>query len=97
MELLQVRDLSFQYPDSGRLALNRLNFSVNAGEFVILCGASGCGKSTLLKLLKKEVAPAGNPVSGEAGGRAVLPGVGKVYRICGSEYRGSVGYGEGIQ
>ncbi len=60
MELLQVRDLSFQYPDSGRLALNRLNFSVNAGEFVILCGASGCGKSTLLKLLKKEVAPAGN-------------------------------------
>ena len=60
MELLQVRDLSFQYPDSGRMALNRLNFSVNAGEFVILCGASGCGKSTLLKLLKREVAPAGN-------------------------------------
>ncbi len=60
MELLQVRDLSFQYPDSDRMALNRLSFSVNAGEFVILCGASGCGKSTLLKLLKKEVSPAGN-------------------------------------
>ncbi len=60
MELLQVRDLSFQYPDSDKMALNRLNFSINAGEFVILCGASGCGKSTLLKLLKKEVAPAGN-------------------------------------
>lgn len=59
MEILQVRDLSFQYPDSDRMALERLNFSINAGEFVIICGASGCGKSTLLKLLKKEVAPAG--------------------------------------
>ncbi len=59
-------------------------------------------KINLIKIAEKRSGtggkPAGgNPVSGEAGGRAVLPGVGKVYRICGSEYRGSVGYGEGIQ
>lgn len=59
MEILQVRDLSFRYPDSDRMALHQLNFQIKAGEFVIICGESGCGKSTLLKLLKKEVAPAG--------------------------------------
>ncbi len=36
---------------SSTLALDRLDLSVQRGEFVCLVGASGCGKSTLLSLL----------------------------------------------
>ncbi len=59
MEVLQLKNIGFTYPDTSRSALRDITFSVNAGEFVLLCGASGCGKSTLLRLLKKELAPYG--------------------------------------
>ncbi len=65
MELLRVEDLSFTYPkqekDTSRIqaALEEVSFSVQAGEFIVICGESGCGKTTLLKLLKRELAPTG--------------------------------------
>ncbi|MBO4324317.1 MAG: ATP-binding cassette domain-containing protein [Lachnospiraceae bacterium] len=59
MELLQVENLTFSYPESGRAALKDVSFSLAEGGFTIVCGPSGCGKSTLLKLLKKEIAPYG--------------------------------------
>ena len=33
------------------IALNKLSFDVNEGEFVAIMGPSGCGKSTLLNIL----------------------------------------------
>lgn len=39
------------------LALHRLNFVADQGEFVALVGPSGCGKSTLLRLLAGLSAP----------------------------------------
>lgn len=43
---------SFQQHDGEIInALNGINMTVNAGEFVCLIGPSGCGKSTLLRLL----------------------------------------------
>jgi NitT/TauT family transport system ATP-binding protein len=36
---------------SGALALERISFDVERGEFVTLLGPSGCGKSTLLRLV----------------------------------------------
>lgn len=59
MELLQVENLTFSYPDSGKPALRDVSFALAEGSFTIVCGPSGCGKSTLLKLLKKEIAPYG--------------------------------------
>ncbi len=35
----------------GFTALNRISFTVNAGEFVCIVGPSGCGKTTLLRLI----------------------------------------------
>ncbi|MBC5636760.1 ATP-binding cassette domain-containing protein [Ornithinibacillus sp. BX22] len=64
MEIFNIKDLSFQYPDTSELVLNRLTVTIQEGEFVVICGPTGCGKSTLLRLLKKELAPYGD-VSGE--------------------------------
>ena len=36
-----------------------VTFSLNKGEFAVLCGKSGCGKSTLLRHLKKNLMPYG--------------------------------------
>lgn len=59
MESFKVENLSFTYPKRTDKALNDINFTVNQGEFVLLCGKSGCGKTTLLRLLKSSLAPCG--------------------------------------
>jgi len=59
MESFKIENLSFTYPNRTGKALENINFSVNQGEFVLLCGKSGCGKTTLLRLLKPTLAPFG--------------------------------------
>ena len=59
MALLQIENLTFQYPESKDYALQNVTFSVGQGELILLCGVSGCGKSTLFKLIKHELAPFG--------------------------------------
>ena len=59
MEILNIKDLSFTYPLCDRSALKDISFSVEQGEFLVVCGDTGSGKSTLLRLLKRELAPLG--------------------------------------
>ncbi len=59
MESFKVENLSFTYPNKTGKTLDNINFTVNQGEFVLLCGRSGCGKTTLLRLLKSTLAPFG--------------------------------------
>ncbi len=49
--MLSVQNLSYQYPNQDKKALQNINFSVNRGEILAVVGESGGGKSTLLKLL----------------------------------------------
>ncbi len=70
MDILQIENLRFRYPDAEKDALDGVSFHVRAGEFVVLCGESGCGKTTLLKMLKRELSP-----HGEKSGRIVYNGV----------------------
>jgi cobalt/nickel transport system ATP-binding protein len=45
---VEVRKLSYRYPENGRLALDRLSFSVAEDECIGVLGPNGAGKSTLL-------------------------------------------------
>lgn len=59
MEILHIENLTFRYPEAKNNAVENINLRINSGEFIVVCGESGCGKTTLLRLLKKELAPAG--------------------------------------
>ncbi|MGM3189520.1 ABC transporter ATP-binding protein [Dickeya dadantii subsp. dieffenbachiae] len=49
MSLLTLKNIRKEY--DGQVVLERLNVSVEEGEFVSIVGASGCGKTTFLKML----------------------------------------------
>ena len=59
MEAVKVTDFGFDYAIGNETALRDINFTVNEGEFIVVCGPSGCGKSTLLKSLKPQLKPNG--------------------------------------
>ncbi len=50
---IEWRDLSFQYPNTDRLALNGINLTVPAGKTLALVGRSGGGKSTMANLIPR--------------------------------------------
>ncbi len=49
----EFRNVSFSYPGSPRLILNRLNFHLHPGERVALIGENGQGKTTIVKLITR--------------------------------------------
>ncbi len=55
MAILEVKDLSFSYPDKS--ILHRISFSINRGDFLCVVGTNGTGKSTLLKLILNRLRP----------------------------------------
>lgn len=56
---IQIKNLSFHYPDSLEEVLSNINISVNKGEVLGIIGVVGSGKTTLMNLLLKlyEVTP----------------------------------------
>ncbi len=59
MESYRFHHVNFAYPEGEKKALRDVSFSVQQGEFLLLCGPSGCGKSTLLRHLKSCLTPHG--------------------------------------
>src|ERR1043165_9304734 len=58
MAFLEVKGIHKTYPNGTR-ALERIDLSVEVGEFVSLLGPSGCGKTTLLRIIAGFETPSG--------------------------------------
>jgi subfamily B ATP-binding cassette protein MsbA len=50
---LEVRNLSFTYPDTEQPVLNDISFTAEPGQMIALVGRSGSGKSTLANLIPR--------------------------------------------
>jgi ATP-binding cassette subfamily B protein len=50
-ESIQLRNISFKYPNTSKWVLKDINLTIPKGQTVALVGNNGCGKTTLVKLL----------------------------------------------
>ncbi|MDQ3696003.1 MAG: ATP-binding cassette domain-containing protein [Chloroflexota bacterium] len=66
-----LRGVSYRYPERTAFALNGIDWTVEAGSFVVVTGPSGSGKSTLLRCLNGLVP---HFSGGELGGQALVAG-----------------------
>ena len=55
--ILEIKNLSFQYEGSSKKVLKNLNIDIKEGEFICVLGHNGSGKSTLAKLINAQYIP----------------------------------------
>lgn len=80
---IEFRDVSFTYPHADAPVLNKVSFSVAAGERVAILGRIGSGKSTIEKLILGLYAP--------FEGVVLLDGI-DVRQLDPAELRSNIGY-----
>ncbi len=51
MPLIEFADFSFKYLGADSLALRKISFNIEEGEYVVITGPSGCGKTTLCRAI----------------------------------------------
>lgn len=50
---IEFKDVSFSYPGTDRLVLDKISFKLEGGTTTVLVGLNGAGKTTLIKLLTR--------------------------------------------
>jgi osmoprotectant transport system ATP-binding protein len=78
-----AENVSKQFPDASRPAVDRCSFEVDQGQFVVLLGPSGCGKTTLLKMINRLYEP--------TSGRILVEGT-DVTQVQATDLRRRIGY-----
>lgn len=71
MSFVEVSNVWQAYGD--RSILERVNVTIDEGEFISIVGASGCGKSTFLRMLLAEETPKKGTIRIDGGEPAVEP------------------------
>ena len=59
--MIEIKDLTKKFGEN--LVLDRVNFSINDQEFLVVLGSSGAGKSTLLRCLNGLVQPTSGQIN----------------------------------
>lgn len=59
---IRFSDVSFAYPNSKRIVLDKVSFEIKAGETIAIVGRNGSGKSTIIKLLCGLYEPTGGKI-----------------------------------
>ena len=65
---VEIRNVSFSYPDSGLFLLKDISLNLKKGDFVGIIGESGSGKSTLINIIIGLI----EPTSGSVGVNGVV-------------------------
>lgn len=73
MSFVTVSDIFQSY--DGRPIIERVNITVEEGEFISIVGASGCGKSTFLRLLLAQERPSRGEIRIDGADPAQEPGL----------------------
>ncbi len=63
--MIELKNVSYAYPESGHPAIHDVNLEIQKGEFVAVLGHNGSGKSTLAKLLNGILLPTKGTVTVE--------------------------------
>lgn len=79
---MEFRDVSFRYPSSDNLVLDRVSFTIPAGSKVAIVGENGAGKTSIVKLVSRLYDP--------SAGTVLLDGV-DIRRYDLSSYRRDIG------
>ncbi len=51
MSYLVLKNLDKKYPGGKKLILDKMNLSIEKGEFIVFLGPSGCGKTTTIRMI----------------------------------------------
>ncbi len=77
--MLELKDVSKQYPQQGEDVLSSVSLKIEDGEFFGIVGPSGCGKTTLLNLIAGLELPTqgtilmdGRPITGPGNDRIMM-------------------------
>jgi energy-coupling factor transport system ATP-binding protein len=71
--VIEIRNLSFQYPLGTLPSIKNINLKIQAGEYVVIAGPTGSGKTTLAICLNGIIP---HLVEGELSGEVVIDGMG---------------------
>jgi len=60
---IEFKDVSFNYNNSKKSALNKISFKIEAGKMIALVGPSGSGKTTIARLIYRHYDPKSGDVT----------------------------------
>ncbi|MCP4966657.1 MAG: ABC transporter ATP-binding protein [bacterium] len=61
--MIELSQVTKTFPGATTPAVDRLTFSIDEGEVVVLVGPSGCGKTTTLKMINRLIEPSGGTIT----------------------------------